>query len=250
MGGLSAKQLDDATVAGVSISSSKRCHLRLTIAFDLLNRSGAIAGAVGVTIDRPVAPGVRIERRWAWRNGCEYIPGPYWFRLSSGGRSVRVPVPRAPCVDRQQSTGFGLFELSSSNVLSADGIGSVAVGRPFDSTVVAVSNLLGVWGHRTAGRGCGVEWTEHLLDGLDLFTGSGRFVGYEYSGRFLASIAGLHVSDTMAQARRLYGDAFKTSAAQGGSWSAAGLRGHLTAPADRRIATIEAGDVGCPALSP
>ncbi len=35
-----AIQLDRATVAGVAVSSTTRCHLRLTISFDLVNRSG------------------------------------------------------------------------------------------------------------------------------------------------------------------------------------------------------------------
>lgn len=250
MVGVSAEQLDRATVAGLSISSSTTCHLRLNIAFDLFNRSGALAGAVGANIDAVIAPGKVIERRWAWRNGCEYGVGQYWFRLSGGGRSVRVPVSVPPCVDRRESTGFGLFELASPNVLSARGIGSVAVGRHFDRTVVAVANLLGVWGHRTAARGCGVEWTERLLDGLDLFTGRGRFVGYEYRGRFLTTTAGLRVGDTVARARRLYGRVFKTSAAQGGSWSADGLIGYLSSPNGGRIASIDAGNVGCAALTP
>jgi hypothetical protein len=250
MVGVPAQQLDRATVAGVSVSSSQTCRLRVDIAFDLLNRSGVLAGAVGAKIDALLAPGRTIERRWAWRNGCEYGPGRYWFRLSGGGQSVRVPVAVPPCVDRRESTGFGRFELSSPNALSARGIGSVAVGRHFDRTVIGVGSLLGVWGHRTAGGGCGVEWTEHLLDGLDLFTGAGRFVGYEYRGHFLRTTAGLRVGDTVARARRLYGPAFKTSAAQGGSWSAGGLIGYLSAPNAGRIVSIDAGNVGCPALTP
>jgi hypothetical protein len=52
------------------------------------------------------------------------------------------------------------------------------------------------------------------------------------------------------RARQLYGSAFKVSAGQGGSWSADGLRGYLTSPQNGRIATIDAGNVGCAALSP
>jgi hypothetical protein len=247
---LAARRLDEATVAGVSITASRSCHLRINIAFDLFNRSGALAGAVGADIDRTLTPGAPVERRWAWRNGCEYRIGQYWFRLSGGGQSVRVPVSVPPCVDRGESTGFGRFDLISPNALSARGIGSVDVGRHFDRTVVGVGNLLGVWGHRIAGRGCGVEWTERLLDGLNLFTGYGRFVGYEYRGRFLATTAGLRVGDTVARARQLYGAAFRISAAQGGSWSADGMIGYLSAPNGGRIMSIDAGNVGCPALTP
>jgi hypothetical protein len=167
-----------------------------------------------------------------------------------GGRTVRVPVSSPPCVNRHDTTGVGLFDLSSPDVLSGLGIGPARLGTRFGPTLAAVGNLLGVFGDRTPGRGCGVDRGEHMLDHNDLFFGHGRFVGYEYSGHFLTTATGLRVGDTVARARRLYGAAFKTSAAQGGSWSAAGLRGYLTAPLNGRIATIDAGNVGCPALSP
>jgi hypothetical protein len=249
MAGIPAQQLDGATVAGVSISAATSCRLRVTIGFDLLNRSGAVAGAVGTSINSTIAPGASVERRWAWRNACGYA-GRFWFRLSGGGRMVRVPVSLPPCVNRRETTGFGLFELSSPDVLSGRGIAPARLGTRVGPTLVAVGNLLGVFGHRTPGRGCGVDAGEHMLDHIDLFFGHGRFVGYEYSGHFLKTTAGLRVGDTVARASQLYGAAFKTSAAQGGSWSAAGLRGYLTAPRSGRIATIDAGNVGCPALSP
>lgn len=250
MVGIPARQLDGATVAGISISSSKTCHLRLNIAFDLLNRSGALAGAVGARVSATVTPGSTIVRRWAWRNGCEYKPGTYWFRLTAGSRAVRVPVPRPPCVDRHGSTGFGLFELTSPAVLSAHAIGPVAFGASFAHALERLGNLLGVFGHRSAGPGCGVDHTERLLDGITAFFGGGRLIGYEYRGRFLTTIAGLRVGDTVVRARRLYGHAFRTSAAQGGSWSADGLIGYLSAPHGGRIVSIDAGYVGCPALTP
>ncbi len=68
---------------------------------------------------------------------------------------------------------------------------------------------------------------------------------------------GLRIGDTLPEARRIYGRAFRTSLAQGGSWFAktpsGRLDGFLTDEANRadaRIGTIEAGAVGCPALSP
>jgi len=250
MAGIPARELDSATVAGVSISARTSCRLRVTIAFDLLNRSGAVAGAVGASVDSTIAPGASVERRWAWRNACGERIGPFWFRLSSGSRAVRVPVSPPPCVDRRETTGFGLYELSSPHVLSGRGIAFARFGTCFGPTLVAFGDSLGVFGDRTPGRGCGVDRGEHLLDHNDLFFGHGRFVGYEYSGHFLTTTAGLRVGDTVARARQLYGAAFKTSEAQGGSWSAAGLRGYLTAPRNGRIATIDAGNVGCAALSP
>jgi hypothetical protein len=249
MTGIPAQRLDGATVAGVSISATTNCRLRLTIAFDLLNRSGAVAGAIGASLNSTIAPGASLERRWAWRNACGEV-GPFWFRLNGGGRTVRVPVAPPPCVNRRETTGFGPFELSSPDVLNDTGIGPARLGTRFGPTLVALGNLLGVFGDRTLGPGCGVDYVEHMLDHDDLFFGHGRFVGYEYSGHFLTTTAGLRIGDTVDRARQLYGAAFKTSAAQGGSWSAAGLRGYLTAPQKGRIATIDAGTVGCPALSP
>jgi hypothetical protein len=249
MAGIPARRLDGATVAGVSISASRRCRLRVTISFDLLNHSGAVAGAVGASINSTIAPGASAERRWAWRNACGDA-GQFWFRLSGGGRTVRVPVSPPPCVSRRETTGFGRFELGSPDVLSDRGIAPAGLRTRSGPTLVAVSNLLGVFGNRTRESGCGVDAGEHMLDHISLFFGHGRFVGYEYSGHFLTTTAGLRVGDTVARAIQLYGTAFKTSAAQGGSWSAAGLRGYLTAPRSGRIATIDAGNVGCPALSP
>jgi hypothetical protein len=221
----------------------------MTISFDLLNRAGALAGAVAATVNSIATPGVPIQRRWAWRNDCGEV-GPFWFRLSSGPRSVRVPVSPPPCVDHRQSTGFALFELRSPNVLGERGIATVRFGTSFGHTLNAITNLLGVFGSRTSGRGCGVDTTEQLLDRNRLFFDRGRFVGYEYSGDFLATLGGLRVGDTLERARRLYGAAFTTSSAHRPTWSAAGLRGYLTSPDHGRIATIDAGHVGCAALHP
>jgi hypothetical protein len=251
MTGIPAQRLDGATVAGVAVSSTTSCHLRLTISFDLVNRSGALASAVGASVDSTVVPGSPVERRWAWRNLCSSIGfRPAWFRLMGGQRTVLVPVSPPPCVDRHDTTGFGRFELSSPDLLDGRGIAGARLGTRLNPTLVAVSNLLGVFGDRIPGRGCGVDRGEHMLDHIDLFFGHGRFVGYEYSGYFLTTAAGLRVGDTISRARQLYGAAFKTSPAQGGSWSAAGLRGYLTAPQNGRIVTVDAGNVGCPALSP
>jgi hypothetical protein len=94
-----------------------------------------------------------------------------------------------------------------------------------------------------------------------------RFVGYGTSslkGYFLdanaSTVAGLRIGDSLAEARDIYGDTFKTTTAQGGSWSVATstgtLAGNFTAEVDQtpslrpRIADITAGSVGCPAASP
>jgi hypothetical protein len=97
-----------------------------------------------------------------------------------------------------------------------------------------------------------------------------RFAGYSYSegsrgrgkhARGLSTQKGLRLGDTMARGRRLYGKSFHTSTAQGGSWtvrtSLGKLIGYAVAPAGQpvvsarsTVASIDAGDVGCPAMTP
>ena len=79
-------------------------------------------------------------------------------------------------------------------------------------------------------------------------------------GWSLATARGLRVGDSLVRGRELYGRAFAISAAQGGSWATrvdgglirgyvSGVPGH--GPLSRiLVATIGAGDVGCPAVSP
>jgi hypothetical protein len=102
---------------------------------------------------------------------------------------------------------------------------------------------------------------------LTAYFDQGRFVGYStlsaaghaLSGANVVTWEGLRVGDTLSQARQIYGQNLRTSSAQGGSWSArtsvGALDGYLTAelgaksPAPR-ILSIEAGAVGCPAMTP
>jgi hypothetical protein len=71
--------------------------------------------------------------------------------------------------------------------------------------------------------------------------------------------AGLRIGYTLAHARRLYGNALRTSFAQGGSWFATTPTGTLAGlftnevnerTPTPRVADITAGSVGCPAASP
>jgi len=101
----------------------------------------------------------------------------------------------------------------------------------------------------------------------------GRFVGYNSASLLRArgsgapnvipnatTAAGLRIGDDVAQARRIYGNAFTVLRSQGGSWrvttSTGVLDGYLTAvpgrptPPVARIADVSAGSVGCPAASP
>ena len=109
---------------------------------------------------------------------------------------------------------------------------------------------------------------------LTVWFSHSRFVGYQYGefrnmppphapslGTVLATTRGLTIGDTFARGRQLYGAPFRTSTAQGGvflisapagridgfAWQAPTYRG---VGLDSLVATIDAGDVGCPALSP
>ena len=75
----------------------------------------------------------------------------------------------------------------------------------------------------------------------------------------LVTAQGLRVGDTLAQAQQLYGSELTTSFAQGGSWSAVTSNGKLNGflseepnqtPSPPTIMSIEAGAVGCPAMTP
>jgi hypothetical protein len=106
-----------------------------------------------------------------------------------------------------------------------------------------------------------VQWPD-----LTAYFDHGRFVGYSTlsptgTTRHDANVVtweGLRVGDTLSQAQRLYGHELSISSAQGGTWfaktSVGTLDGYLSAEVDQksapRILSIEAGAVGCPAMSP
>lgn len=172
-------------------------------------------------------------------------------------------------------------------VLQATGIAGVQFGASPPAVIRALTPLLGAPAGSGAGGGCGV--TRSLVwpaaSGLSsqprpasrllaYFAGR-RFVGYQYgdqktrtaadlsgAGVRLATAAGLQVGDTLSRGWALYGHTFLPLAAQGGTWRADGTRPHGVRgyvfdlpghrPVDTRnlVATIDAGDVGCPAVSP
>jgi hypothetical protein len=113
--------------------------------------------------------------------------------------------------------------------------------------------------HRTSA--CQID---HEIDwpGLNVYFHNGRLAGYAYTGHHghqpvLATTAGLVVGDTLRTGRHLYGPKkFHVTPAQGVSWfalTASGrLEGFTTGPSVRngKVLSIEAGDVGCPAMTP
>lgn len=108
---------------------------------------------------------------------------------------------------------------------------------------------------------------------LTVFLDHGHFVGYQYGDSTLAprgsghlrlratTTRGLALGDPLRAVRRQYGSAFRTSSAQGGVWSvqtpSGTLRGYVAGHTQRGIptarsliASIDAGNTGCPAVSP
>ena len=110
---------------------------------------------------------------------------------------------------------------------------------------------------------CGLTSQSTGLDVLFNF-GRGKFVGYEVgnaSGKTagqpdVATASGLRLGGTIAQAEKIYGRQFSTSAAQGGSWKVktptGPLVGLLVGPpmtgSTDQIDMIGAGDFGCAAM--
>jgi hypothetical protein len=116
--------------------------------------------------------------------------------------------------------------------------------------------------------------TGHLIrhEELSLAFDHNRFVGYQFGGadprlhsgrvvtvESVTAARGLQIGDTLRRGRHLCGRKFHLSNAQGGSWSVRTPRGVLSGFArvqsfptgpSARVETIDAGDVGCPAVSP
>lgn len=152
-------------------------------------------------------------------------------------------------------------------VLTGDGIGVTAFRQVRPAVVVELVLLLRrgpskpyypLRGLNACGIDHGVEWP-----GLIVFFRHGLFVGYTYgltkkvgNQPVLATTSGLRVGDTVLVGKRLYGSAFTVSGSQGGSWRATTPHGQIDGFTSRRtdpdgkIVTIEAGDVGCPAMAP
>ena len=168
-------------------------------------------------------------------------------------------------------------------VLAGDGIGRVRFGASPHAVRTAIDAMLGqAGGPYRRGGSCLVNhqitwWDQWAPDGqpsLAVYFAHGRLAGYQYGtyrnwivrrppdrGPVLAATRGLTLGDTLALGRRLYGRPFRLSEAQGGTWLLATRRGEIDGYAwgmphhgdvslQRVVATIDAGNVGCPAASP
>lgn len=149
-------------------------------------------------------------------------------------------------------------------VLSGVGVGAARFGERPSTVMRRLDALLGQPPSKPyyASADCNfdhaIEWS-----GLLTYFHRGRFVGYSYQPSrltgfepVLATLKGLRVGQTVRQARRLYGTAFGVSPVQGGSWVLSTPTGRLdgytsdVTNLDGTIMTIEAGHVGCPAMTP
>jgi hypothetical protein len=166
------------------------------------------------------------------------------------------------------------------DALRANGIGNVRFGASPTHVRTTIDSLLHQdGGAYDAGGTCGLD---HQITWIDQGTASGQpsltvyfrhsaFVGYQVGepaaprypsgGWALATTRGLKVGDKLARGRRLYGTAFSLSSAQGGTWKLRASGGPIDGYAwgtarygdvswQSVVATIDAGDVGCPAIAP
>jgi hypothetical protein len=176
----------------------------------------------------------------------------------------------------QTRTDTGRF--TASGILAGNGIATAHFGQSFAEVKRELETGLGRPSQTRRGRGeCGLDGSDLVWRRLGstyaelvLYFRRSRFAGYSYSAgsggqgtplRELSTRQGLKLGDTMARGRGLYGQSFHTSNAQGGSWSVkvpgGKLIGYALPPAGQpvvsrrsRVASIEAGNVGCPAMTP
>ncbi len=184
-------------------------------------------------------------------------PGTYHARLFQAHPLVRVPPAITVRVIPARPGAVAAARLAGN------GIGPARFGQPQHQVLAELEAILGppARPYRASGYNCGVD---HLIGwpGLQAHFGHGRFAGYSYRATDLQTTAGLRVGDSVRRARRLYGHALRLSFEQGGAWFATTPSGqldgftygrsgnHTDIGPDSRIATIEAGTVGCAALSP
>lgn len=210
--------------------------------------------------------------------------------LSIGGRSQPplVGANFYARVQRLLGVRFDKGAMSSRHlavldVLGGDGIDGVHFGASPTVVQHALDSLLqqNGTGYQRGGS-CQLDhqikwrdqWTTSGEPALTTYFSHGAFAGYQVGdvvgpsvlrhqrgGWSLATSRGLRIGDTLAHGRGLYGQALALSYAQGGSWNlrtaagvidgyAWGMSKHADVSWHSAVATIDAGDVGCPAMSP
>jgi hypothetical protein len=224
-----------------------------------------------------VPPACRVTER------C--VTGVVWYGagghvVARFGSYVLQDLPAPPFIVPGSRTGPALAAPLSSRaaaILAGDGIVGRRFGASSSSTLLYAEEFAGLssTGY-VRGATCGLDHHATfspsylgtlLASPLTLYFRHGRFAGYQYGSGApdaavlphqpsrLTTAAGLGIGDALARGRRLYGRAFRISAAQGGSWSVRMRSGTVSGYAsgtrlDDRVTSIDAGDVGCPAVSP
>jgi len=186
---------------------------------------------------------------------------------------------------RFQRSSISSHGVAVLDVLTADGIDGVRFGASPRAVRTAMDSLLGQRGTAyEPGGSCGLDhqikwsdqWTASGEPALTVYFRNSEFAGYQVGdavgpsvlrfpsgGWALATTRGLRVGDGLSRGRRLYGHKFTLSFAQGGSWELRTRAGRFvgyawgTPPPSHTdvswqsfVATIDAGDVGCPAMTP
>jgi hypothetical protein len=225
------------------LRAASRRRVRLALARVPRAPAGAAAAAVALAICAAVA-----------------VPLLQTHSQSSAGQAANMNGQTPPAAHSGRSSIVPV-----RNVLAGDRIGRAIFGESPATVVRRLDALLGRAPsnpYHATGAGGGVDH-EIRWPGLEVFFGRGRFVGYSYgepkqaSGEpVLATRKGLRVGDPVADGERLYGQAFRVSAEQGGAWSVntphgrlLGFTSDVTNPKGK-VLTIEAGHVGGPALTP
>lgn len=154
-------------------------------------------------------------------------------------------------------------------VVSGDGFEGVHFGQRASIVIAKLIKTLGHISRLTVVSATGnctidsyINWpTVTVYFDNDRFVGyaTGNLIGENKQIPNVSTTKGLKIGDTIAEAKAIYGNAFQTSYAQGGSWAVTTphgkFAGYLTEEIDQtnpppQIADITAGSVGCPAASP
>jgi hypothetical protein len=191
------------------------------------------------------------------------------WQLSGDARAVLISIVVASLVLLGATPPSYADSKSSAPVqLEGNGIASLRFGASQSVAVDQVETLFGTMRTVTVKpeENCRIS-AESSTSNVEVFFEDRRFVGYEI-GSAMAKIiakpavvtaAGLRIGDSIRQARKIYGAAFSTSSAQGGSWSVQTTRGRLMGllvgppvpiGISDRIELVAAGYVGCPAMTP
>ena len=166
------------------------------------------------------------------------------------------------------------------DVLRPDGIGGLRFGATPKAARRVIDALLHQPGGATQRSGsCAVDrqitwqdqWTADAQPSLTLYFGRAGLIGYQvgaqqeprwpHGGWMPATVRGLQVGDPLTKGRALYGSSITLSAEQGGVWKIqsggrldgyawSARSGHLDVGWSSLVASIDAGDVGCPATGP